>query len=61
MKASSESGLCATVMVSDALTARFYVAVRSIDLTCVARIARMMSSAIARGSFLEREKRKPQE
>jgi len=52
MKASSESGLCATVMVSDALTARFYVAVDPIDLTCVARIIRMMSSAIAREIFL---------
>ena len=52
MKASSESGLCATVMVSDALTARFYVAVDPIDLTCVVRIIRMMSSAIAREIFL---------
>ena len=52
MKASSESGLCATVMVSGAVTARFYVAVSRIDLTCVARIARMMSRGIAREDFL---------
>src|SRR4249920_3396257 len=43
MKASSESGLCATVMVSDAITPGFYVAKRPLDLTCVPRKATMKS------------------
>ena len=48
MNASSESGLCATVMVSAALTGRFYDLVDAdpalLDLTCIGGKATMKSS-----------------
>lgn len=48
MKASSESGLCATEMVSEELTPGFYVAEEPLDLTCVSGNATMKSTVKAR-------------
>jgi hypothetical protein len=48
MKASSESGLCATEMVSEELTPGFYVSEAPLDLTCVSRNATMNSTVKAR-------------
>jgi hypothetical protein len=48
MKASSESGLCATEMVSEELTPEFYVAETPLDLTCVSGNARMKPTVKAR-------------
>src|SRR4029453_5287907 len=44
MKASSESGLCATVMVSEGITPGFYVVEDPLDLTCIPRTATMKST-----------------